>query len=74
LLYILSANKFFWYVVEIQHLGLGNDEPSADPVQIVCHIKGMLLSTVLKDVVVLERLSSGFTTDDSRVQGISSNW
>jgi hypothetical protein len=34
----------------------------------------MLLSTVLKDVVVLERLSSGFTTDDSRVQGISSNW
>ena len=48
---VLSAHEFFGNEIKIQPLWVGDDEPSADSVKIVHHIKGMLMSTVLKDVV-----------------------
>ena len=48
---VFSPNQVIGDVIKIQHLWVGDDEPSADAVQIVHHIKGMLMSTVLKDVV-----------------------
>jgi hypothetical protein len=52
---------------------MGDDEPSADAVQVSRHIKGMLMSTVLKDVVVQTDLNACFDRLNSTTQGISSN-
>jgi hypothetical protein len=71
---VLPANEFFWDIIEIQHLWMGDDEPSADAVQVSRHIKGMLLSTVLKDVVSKRAHRSPFPRRGPVNQGISSNW
>ena len=70
---VLSAHQFIGDVVKIQHLWMGDDEPSADAVKIVHHIKGMLMSTVLKDVVSKRLHRSPFPRRGPGNQGISSN-
>ena len=70
---VLSAHQFIRDVVKIQHLWMGDDEPSADAVKIVHHIKGMLMSTVLKDVVSKRLHRSPFPRRGPVNQGISSN-
>ena len=72
---VFSSDQFFGDVIKIQHLRVSDDEPSADAVQIVHHIKGMLMSTVLKDVVPDATLGGSLFRECSpSFQGISSNW
>ncbi len=71
---VFPSDQFFGDVIKIQHLRVSDDEPSADAVQIVHHIKGMLMSTVLKDVVPDATLGPAFSECSPSFQGISSNW
>jgi hypothetical protein len=71
---VFSPNQRFWNVIEIQHLRVSDDEPSADAVKIVHHIKRMLMSTVLKDVVSEAKTELVLSIPRTPVQGISSNW
>ena len=70
---LLSSHQFFWDEIKIQTLWVGDDEPSADSVQVVHHIKGMLMSTVLKDVVLNRGFKPASLGFQEPVQGISSN-
>ena len=70
---VFPSDQFFGDVIKIQHLRVSDDEPSADAVKIVHHIKGMLMSTVLKDVVSKRLHRSPFPRRGPVNQGISSN-
>jgi hypothetical protein len=71
---VFSTHEFFGEVVKIQNFRMGDDEPSANPVQVARHIKGMLMSTVLKDVVGCWAIVRLFSQETYTNQGISSNW